>query len=165
MKRLFIITAFFLAVCSAYAQGYNQAAGIRAGWVSPGLEYRYYISDVHSLKGLLAFRNSGIHLHGLTEFYQYDLFSFSYQIVFFYGAGMHIGFESRDEILQENAPGTIETRSSLVAGIDGIMGLEYLFYEAPVKVGLEVKPFLDVFGHNGLNIDLYDFAFTVKYLF
>jgi hypothetical protein len=165
MKRLFVIAVFLLAVCSANAQGYTQAAGIRASWVSPGLEYRYYTSDKHSLRALLAFRDRGIHLHTLTEFYQYDLFAFSYQLVFFYGAGLHAGFESYDKITEVNDSQVFDTRTSFTGGIDGVVGLEYVFYDAPVKVGVEVKPYLDIFGHDGLKINPYDFALTVKYLF
>ena len=165
MKRFFGIIILLLSVTLANAQGYKQAAGIRASWISPGVEYRYYTSDSHSLKALLALRNRGVQLHALTEFYQYDLFPFSYQLVFFYGAGLHFGFESWDETVTGNNVTRFETQRSLLAGIDGILGVEYLFYEAPVKLGIEVKPFLDVFGRNGLDIIVHDFAFTVKYLF
>lgn len=165
MKRLFVIVVFLLAVGAANAQGYNQAAGIRVSWVSPGLEYRYYTGDMHSLRALLAFRDRGVHLHALTEFYQYDLFAFSYQLVFFYGVGLHAGFESYDKVIEVNGADVMDTRTSFTGGIDGVVGLEYVFYEAPVKVGLEVKPYMDIFSHEGLRINPYDFALTVKYLF
>ncbi len=165
MKRfLFILLIVFFAK-GLSAQGYTQAVGIRAGWISPGIEYRYYNSDVHSLKALLSVRDRGLQLHALTEFYKYDLFPFSYQLVFFYGAGVHVGFESWDEVSFENNQRLNTVHSSLLAGIDGIVGLEYLFYEAPVKIGVELKPFFDVFGQDGFKIVLPDFAFTVKYLF
>ena len=165
MKRVLIAVVFILIISNVNAQGYNQAVGIRAGWLSPGFEFRYYISDLHSLKALLAIRDRGVHLHALTEFYKYDLFSFSYQLVFFYGAGLHAGFESWDETVIEPNRIYSETKSSFVTGLDGLIGLEYLFYEAPVKVGLEAKPFFDVFGRHGFDVRLLDFALTVKYLF
>lgn len=165
MRHLIIMAAMVAAAYSVSAQGYKQAAGIRASWISPGFEYRYYTSDEHSLRGLLSFRNRGVQLCALTEFHTYDLFSFSDQIVFFYGAGLHAGFESWDEIIEVDERRLVDTRTSAIAGIDGVIGLEYVFYEAPVKLGLEVKPYLDLFGHEDININLYDFAFTVKYLF
>jgi hypothetical protein len=82
MKRFLIIALFCLAANGMFAQGYTQALGIRAGWISPGIEYRYYNSDKYSLKALLSVRDRGLQLHGLTEFYKYDLFPFSYQLVF-----------------------------------------------------------------------------------
>jgi len=165
MKRILFLAVFFLAITGVSAQGFKQAAGIRAGWINPGIEYRYYTSEMHSLRALLSVRDRGVQLHALTEFYQYDLFPFSYQLVFFYGAGLHFGFQSWDETKFQGSTRFDETRRSLLAGIDGVVGVEYLFYEAPVKVGLEVKPFVDVFGRYGFDVRLLDFAFTVKYLF
>jgi hypothetical protein len=165
MKRILFLAVFFLTVTGAGAQGFKQAAGIRAGWINPGIEYRYYTSETHSLRALLSARDRGVQLHALTEFYQYDLFPFSYQLVFFYGAGVHFGFESWDETSFQGSTRFDETRRSLLAGIDGVVGVEYLFYEAPVKVGLEAKPFVDVFGRHGFDVRLFDFALTVKYLF
>lgn len=165
MKRILFLAVFFLAITGVSAQGFKQAAGIRAGWINPGIEYRYYTSEMHSLRALLSVRDRGIQLHALTEFYQYDLFPFSYQLVFFYGAGLHFGFQSWDETKFQGSTRFDETRRSLLAGIDGVVGVEYLFYEAPVKVGLEVKPFVDVFGRYGFDVRLLDFALTVKYLF
>jgi hypothetical protein len=165
MKRILFLAVFILTITGASAQGFKQAAGIRAGWINPGIEYRYYTSEMHSLRGLLSVRDRGVKLHALTEFYQYDLFPFSYQLVFFYGAGIHFGFESWDELVTEPTRIYTETKSSIVTGLDGLIGVEYLFYEAPVKVGLEAKPFFDVFGRHGFDVRLLDFAFTVKYLF
>ncbi len=165
MKRFLILALFSFAAHGLFAQGFTQALGIRAGWVSPGIEYRYYTSDVHSLKALLTIRDRGLQLAALTEFYQYDLFPFSYQLIFFYGAGIHVGFESWDDpqIIDDQRFNSV--RSSFLAGIDGLIGLEYIFYEAPVKIGIEMRPFIDVFGRTGFNVVLPDIAFTVKYLF
>lgn len=165
MKRCLIIIIFLFSVHMLYAQGYTQSLGIRAAWVSPGIEYRYYNSDTHSYRGILTVRNRGLQIHGLTEFYQYDLFPFSYQLVFFYGAGLHVGFESWDEVVFDNNQRLSSVQSTFLAGLDGVVGLEYLFYEAPVKIGFEVKPFFDVFGRYGFDVVLPDFAFTLKYLF
>lgn len=165
MKRLLFFAVFFIVVTGISAQGFKQAVGIRAAWINPGIEYRYYTSEMHSLRALLSVRNQGVQLHALSEFYQYDLFPFSYQLVFFYGAGVHFGFESWDEMYFEGSWRYSETQHSLLAGLDGVVGVEYVLYEAPVKVGLEVKPFFDVFGRYGFDVRLPDFALTVKYLF
>ncbi len=165
MKRILFLAVFIFAISGVNGQGFKQAAGIRAGWINPGIEYRYYTSEMHSLRALLSVRDRGVKLHALTEFYQYDLFPFSYQLVFFYGAGVHFGFESWDETVVELNRIYPETKSSIVAGLDGLIGVEYLFYEAPVKIGLEAKPFFDVFGRHGFDVRLLDFALTVKYLF
>lgn len=168
MKRFLLISVFVFAGHLVFAQGFNQAAGIRGGLTS-GLEYRYYTSDAHSFKALLGTRsfgsNRGLQLHVLTEYYRYDLFDFSYQLVFYYGFGAHTGYESWDVVRQGPNSSRQVTETAFVAGIDGLLGLEYLFYEAPVTAGIEVKPYFDILGKDGLNVQPLDFAFTVKYLF
>lgn len=165
MKRILFFVLFVWAITGVDAQGFKQAAGIRAGWINPGVEYRYYTSETHSLRGLLSMRDRGVQLHALTEFYQYDLFPFSYQLVFFYGAGVHFGFESWDETIYQGNIRFDNTKRALLAGLDGVVGVEYLFYEAPVKLGLETKPYMDVFGRYGIDVRVLDIALTVKYLF
>jgi hypothetical protein len=165
MKRFLAVSLLLLLFNVAGAQGFTQSLGIRAAWITPGIEYRYYTSDALSIRGLLAVRNGGLQVHGLSEFHQYDLFPFSYQLVFFYGIGAHFGYESWHEWVDVNNQRSREIKSAVLAGLDGIIGLEYLFYEAPLKAGIEMKPFFDVFGRQGFRFVVPDFAFTVKYLF
>ena len=165
MKRILIAAAFILIIAGARAQGYGQALGLRAAWITPGLEYRYYTGDKHSLRALLSFRDRGVQAHALTEFYQYDLFPFSEQLVFFYGGGLHAGVETWNESVSEGNLHKTQSKSAFLAGLDGLIGVEYIFYEAPVTVGLEMKPFFDVFGRDGFDVRVFDFALTVKYLF
>lgn len=158
---------FFLLVTSSVltrGQGFNQAFGIRGGY-SSGFEYRHYMNDLNSYKLLLSARNQDVKLHALKEFHKYDLFDFAYQIVFYYGFGIHGGFESWETVRYENNIRREVSNSSVIVGLDVLMGLEYVFDVAPVSAGIEVKPFFDVLGHNNFDLIPYDFAFTVKYLF
>lgn len=168
MKRLLLMSVLIVTGNLVSAQGFNQAVGIRGG-VTSGIEYRYYTSDQHSMKALAGIRNfdgrRGVELHVLTEFYQYDLFDFSYQLVAYYGFGAYAGYESWDELRNDQNTTRQVTKSTFVAGMDFLAGLEYLFYEAPVTVGLEVKPHFDILGKNGFDVHLLDFAFSLKYLF
>lgn len=164
MKRFFLAIPFIFSIFLVSGQGFNQAVGIRGG-ITSGFEYRYYVSDTQSFKGLLGTRDGGVQLHGFAEFYKYDLFSFSYQLVFYYGLGGHLGYERWDEMRYQNNSRVEDARTSFLGGIDGVMGVEYLFYEVPFSAGLEIKPYFDVFGRRGFDIQLYDVAFTVKYLF
>ena len=168
MKRFLLVAGFIFAGYLAFGQGFNQAVGIRGGLTS-GIEYRYYTSDSQSFKALLGIRNlqnrRGLQLHVLTEYYQYDLFDFSYQLVFYYGFGAYTGYESWDQTRYGPGASMEETKTAFVAGIDGLAGVEYLFYEAPVTAGIEVKPYFDILGKDGLYMQPLDFAFTIKYLF
>lgn len=168
MKRLLFISFYILIAGIACGQGFNQAVGIRGGLTS-GVGYRYYTSDVHSLKALLGNRfkqnSRGLRLHAFSEYYRYDLFDFSYQLVLFYGFGAHAGYETWDVQRFGSNSSWYETKSAFVTGVDVLGGVEYLFYEAPVIAGLEIKPYIDVLGKDGFDVQLFDFAFTIKYLF
>ena len=164
MKRFLLLIIFLIPGFFLCAQDFNQAIGIRGG-LSSGFEYRFFSDDANSYKLLLSTRDRGLQLHALKEFHQYYLFDFSDQLVFFSGAGLHVGFESWDIIRYQHNTSWYETRNALLAGIDGLAGLEYIFYEAPISLGIEVKPYFDVFGRETFNIQLFDFAFTLKYLF
>lgn len=165
MKHFVILSVFFIFLNTACGQGYNHASGIRASWHSPGLEYRYYISDTNALKSLFSFRKRGIQLTGFAEFFEYDLFPFSHQLLFYYGLGAHVGFESWDEETLRDNVTRYDTKSSMLAGIDGLAGVEYIFNNIPVSAGIEIKPFLDLFGREKLDVKVFDFALTAKYLF
>jgi len=161
---VFILICLF-SLNVALGQGFNQAAGIRASWHNPGLEYRYYTSDANAFKSLVSFRDRGIQLHGFAEFFKYDLFPFFHQLLFYYGFGLHVGFESWDEESYRDNVLWYDTRSSVLAGLDGLAGLEFVFETIPVSAGIEIKPYFDAFGRNDIDIEAFDLAITVKYLF
>jgi len=164
MKRFLLIIIFGTSVFFTFAQGYNQSAGIRLG-LSPGFEYRIFSDDANSYKFLLSTRDRGLQLHLFKEFHQYDMFSFTDQLVLFYGAGIHAGYERWDVTHYNNNSQWKDTRSAFIAGLDGLVGLEYLFYEVPISLGIEAKPYFEFLGQEIFEVQLWDFAFTVKYLF
>ena len=164
MKRFLFLLLIFIIGKAAFAQGFHQAVGIRAGWTS-GFEYRIFTDDYNSYKFLLSTRDRGIQFHAFKEFHRYDLFDFTDQLTFVYGGGAHVGYQRWDERYYNYNTSYYRTRTSLIAGIDLLAGLEYTFYEVPVSVGFEVKPFFDLWGRNFFESNIFDFAFTAKYLF
>ena len=164
MKRFLFILLFILPSQLIYAQEFHQAAGIRIG-LSAGFEYRIYTDDLNSYRLLLSTRQRGLQFHALKEFHRYDLFDFTDQLVFIYGAGVHVGYERWDEVQHNYNSSYYYSRSAFIAGLDGLAGLEYNFYKAPIALGLEVKPYFDFFGRDSFHLELFDFAFTAKYLF
>ncbi len=164
MKRFLTLSMLIIASTVVSAQGFNKAVGIRGG-LSSGFEYRFYTNDTESYKLLLSTRDQGIQLHAFKEFHKYDLFDFAYQIVFYYGFGIHSGYESWDVVRYRNYTRYYDSRASIIAGLDGLAGLEYVFDVAPVSVGLDVKPYFDLLGREPFDLQLFDFGFTVKYLF
>jgi hypothetical protein len=164
MKRLLLIFGFFIIGCIAFSQEFKYAAGIRAGYTG-GVEFRIYTDDFDSYKFLLGARGNGAVFHALKEFHRPDLFSFTDQLNFVYGAGVHMGYERWNQQYYNYYTSYYVTHTAFIAGIDGLAGLEYMFLKAPVSLGIEVKPFFDLFGKEMFDIELFDFAFTVKYHF
>ncbi len=165
MKTIKLLAVGLLLLTTTIsAQEYNQAIGIRGG-LSSGFEYRVFTDDFNSYKMLLSTRDRGVQFTALKEFHQYEMFSWSEQLVFFYGIGVHVGYERWDEYHYNYDQRWSETKTSLITGLDGIAGLEYNFYEVPISVGIEVKPYFNVLGRKNIDVQLFDFAFTLKYLF
>lgn len=164
MKHLLLILIFAILSCHAFSQDFKQAVGIRAGFTG-GIEYRIYTDNENSYKFLLGSRERGLVAHALKEFHRYDLFTFTDQLNVVFGAGLHAGYERWDQQYYNYNTSYYVTRTAFIAGLDGLAGLEYMFLEVPLSVGLEVKPYFDFFGREMFDIELFDFAFTLKYHF
>lgn len=163
MKHFVLIVLLSATAIFSHGQGFNQALGIRGGY-SSGFEYRYYTDDSNSYKLLLSVRDQGVQLHAMKEFHTYDIFDFAYQIVFYYGFGVHGGYAWDVHNYARGSTREI-SEASAIAGLNVLLGLEYVFDVAPVSAGIEVKPYIDIFGRTNFNFIPYDFAFTIKYLF
>lgn len=164
MKHLLLISAFVLLNLVAFSQEFRHAVGIRAGYTG-GVEFRLYSDDLNSYKFLLGWRNQGAQIHAIKEFHKFDLFTFTDRLTFVYGAGVHMGYERWDQQYYNYNTSYFVTRTAFIAGVDGLAGLEYLFREVPISLGLEVKPYFDLFGPEFFEVELFDFAFTAKYHF
>jgi hypothetical protein len=158
-----------LMALAGYTQGSDMAIGIRAG-LSSGFEYRVFTEDNISYKGLLSTRlnGQGLQLTGLKEYHVHDVFDIGEDLSFVYGFGAHAGFESWYIYTSDvNYLGIIyqHRKSGPIAGLDGLASLEYTIPQMPFVVGIEVKPYFNVFGQKLVQFQLFDFAFTVKYTF
>ncbi|MBN1819459.1 MAG: hypothetical protein JXR31_16045 [Prolixibacteraceae bacterium] len=165
MNKILIITFLLLIACvSTYAQQFSKAIGIRGG-LSSGFEYRFYTDDVNSYKLLLSARNNATQITALKEFHQYDVAGFSDQVEFIFGLGVHAGFERWHKKYYNSGYTWYETKTSFITGLDGLAALEYTFIDLPLCAGIEVKPYFNVWGRKTFDVELFDFAFTLKYLF
>lgn len=168
MKQIYILGTLLFLSFTAFSQSPKKAVGIRGG-ISSGFEYRVFSGELSSYKVLLSTRKQGIQLTGLKEFHVPDAFDIDQEeFTFVYGFGAHVGFESwhRDSYYNDiyHTP-YIERRSGPIAGLDGLAAIEYSISQIPFVIGLEVKPYFNLFGKNFFQIQPFDFAFTVKYTF
>jgi hypothetical protein len=168
MKHIYLIISFLILSVFSYAGEPVKAIGIRGG-LSSGFEYRVFSGDFTSYKVLLSTRKQGLQLTGMKEFHTPDAFNIDEEeFTFVYGFGAHAGFESwyRDSYYNDIYHTYYrERRSGPVVGLDALAGIEYNIREIPMVVGIEVKPFFNLFGKNFFQVQPFDFALTVKYTF
>jgi len=156
MKRIVIVFIFFTTICIvANGQDYKNGIGIRAGFYS-GITFRHFLGDKPALEGLLATRWGGFDFTGLYEVHNrvFDVEGLRW----FYGFGAHIGSYNGDHA-EWGEPAT----RYLVFGGDGIIGIEYIFSEVPVNIGLDWKPVLNLTGYPGFWAD--GGALSIRYIF
>lgn len=164
MKRLLLILAFVSFGSVIYSQEFRHAIGIRAGYTG-GVDFRLYSDELNSYKFFLGWRERGTQFHIMKEFHRPDLFTFTDRLNFVYGFGVHVGYERWDQQYYHYHSSYYVTRTSFIAGLDGLAGLEYMFVKVPISLGIEVKPYFDFFGPQFFQLQPFDFAFTAKYHF
>lgn len=131
MKKLLVIVSLaFVIVFSAGAQPYKTSVGLRMGFES-GLSLKHFVSDRTAVEGLFSTRWNNIAVTGLYEVHN-EAFEIE-GLMWYYGGGAHAGF------------GNPYTRS-FIAGVDGIVGLEYVFRDFPVDLAVDWKPSFDIVG-------------------
>jgi len=141
-------------VVVASAQDYKTGIGLRGGF-SQGLTIKHFLGEKAAVEGLFTTRWRGFEITGLYEIHN-TAFEVDH-LKWYYGAGAHIGFWDGNS--SWGTPGTAYT----VVGIDGILGIEYSFSEAPINIGLDWKPAINFIGYSGFWAD--GGALSIRYIF
>jgi len=140
MKRTFVllIAAMLVTVTAANAQSrsansstYTTALGLK--FYPTGITVKHFITDKHALEGIGYFYNYGSRITGLYEIY--GNINNAPGLRWYIGPGAHIGFYN--------------TRygGGSSAGVDGVLGLDYKFTNAPLNLSLDWQPSFE-FGNN-----------------
>ncbi len=133
------------------AQTYATGIGLRAG-VSNGLTVKHFIQSDVALEGILHTRWEGLVITGLYEVHK-NIREVR-GLRWFYGGGAHIGsWNSRSD----KYPGTT------ILGIDGIIGLDYKFADAPINLSLDYKPAFNIINGGGFWGD--EVALSIRFTF
>jgi hypothetical protein len=141
----------------SFAQDYHTGIGLRGGFES-GLTLKHFTSEKSAIEFILASRWRGFEITGLYEVHN-QAFN-TERLKWYYGVGAHVGFWNGDYTYRYwGNQGTDYT----VVGIDGILGLEYSFDEAPINIGLDWKPAFNIIGYEGLWAD--GGALSIRYIF
>jgi hypothetical protein len=166
MKRLsgiIFLIPLIMAPFHIKAQDYQTAISLRSG-VSSGISLQFFRDESKAIEGLLSFRNNGLQLTVIKEYYRPVLLKHSTHIFAFYGWGGHLGFEWSTSHYHDDFPPRVFS-SGPSAGLDAIAGAEYRFYKVPVTLGLNFKPFAELSATRFFNLNLWDFGFIVRYAF
>lgn len=145
MKKLvfssLVLCSLLLIGLSSKAQDYQTAVGLKFGGYENGLSIKYFSSSNVSLEGILGFRSHGVVITGLYELNQ-EAFNVA-DLKFYYGAGAHIGSEGAG-VYHSYGTDRVYDETHLLLGIDGVVGLEYKFPEAPIAVSLDLDPRIEL---------------------
>ncbi len=153
MKKLFLTLILFFSISSILnAQDYENAIGFRFG-LSNGVTFKHFISTNDAVEGILTTRWGGFNLTGLFE--RHTTAFDTDGLYFFYGGGAHIGSFNNLWFTDNN--------SHIVIGIDGIIGLEYVFTEVPLNISIDWKPGINLIGYTGFWGD--ELALSLRYMF
>ncbi len=142
MKKLFfyafISVSFLLITKSASAQDYKTAVGLKFGGYENGVSVKYFMFNDVALEGIAGIRDNGLVITGLYEFHQ-EAFGVP-ELKFYYGAGAHIGAIGSGAYQRFNGDNQPYRRSSLLLGVDGVLGLEYRIQKSPIAISLDLNP-------------------------
>lgn len=171
MRAIAIVTtitllAFSLNACAQKGNGgsagYSTGIGLRFGW-DGGLTAKHFIKSDAAIEGILS-RSWGYRGFRLTGLYEMQKpLPNAENFYWFVGGGAHFGMYhggywgkwKKDKYYYDD-------RYYPVIGLDLIGGIEYKFTEVPFTLGLDLKPYFDLWGWGG---HFWDGAFTARYTF
>lgn len=136
-----LMVSGLLMANSASAQ-YRAAAGLKFGGYESGISGKFFLNNSSALEGVLGFRSHGLALTGLYEIHQ-TAFNVK-ELTFYYGAGGHIGAVSSGTYKRYSGDDYEYHDSSILLGIDGVLGLEYTIPGSPIAVSLDLDPRIEV---------------------
>jgi len=168
---------------SGSGSGYSTGIGLRGGGYSSGLTIKHFLSGKNgvAIEGLLTteYKARGARLTILGE--KHIGIPDAKGLQFYYGAGFHAGayqgryyfaddrfyYKGRDGdkyFVKNNRNGYFYDEATYIAfGADLILGLEYKLPDLPFVVGVDYKPFFEVY--NGYNGFYNDAAVSLRYTF
>jgi len=157
MKKLVFISIILIAgsLININAQDYRSSVGLRAG-LSYGATLKHFIATSDALEGILTTRWGGFNITGLYERHSraFDVD----RMYFYYGGGAHIGVWGGG-----SNPWFDDNETYTVIGVDGIIGLEYVFTEIPFNISLDWKPGFNLIGYSGFWGD--ELALSFRFVF
>lgn len=159
VKALLFLLTFCPLSLSAQSQGYSTAIGVRLGGLTSGLTLKQFISSGAALEGIVSFGTNSFLITGLYE--GHSEVSGASGLQWLYGGGAHIGFFRESGSYYAFRGEHIYNNRSVI-GLDAIFGLDYKFRDAPINLGIDVKPIIDFFDGT---VIYFDTALSIRLAF
>lgn len=174
IKQQFImknyIATLVLALCcflwvSASAQEFTPSFGIRTGDYA-GFNARLKYTDNIALEGIIGWKNRGTIVTALVQKIKPLTLPWADGFEWYYGLGAHFGFSSAKDnnhyqgVNYWNEP---MYKNAFVAGVDGIVGIDYTFTRIPFSICLDVKPLVELYDITHLNVRVFEFGLSIRY--
>ncbi len=147
MKHLISALVFMFVVIAASAQNktanslsYKTAIGVKV-WNGAGATLKTFLSERDALEFIGFFNTYGTRITGLYEFHG-DL-NTEGNLKWYVGFGAHVGLYKLD---------------NTVFGLDGVIGIDYKFANAPINLALDWQPSLELKKNYGFNSNWGGFA-------
>jgi hypothetical protein len=149
MRKIFLSLILVLVLTVIVnAQDYKTGVGLRGG-TAWGLTIKHFVSNKSAFEGFLYAYNHGFNVTGLYEIHNkaFDVDNLKW----YYGFGAHVGTYNEADI------------NDFVLGVDGVLGIEYSFTEAPINIGLDWNPYFNIIGNTGFSPE--SGAISIRYIF
>ena len=163
MKKVITLLLFLLVICT-YSQAqeyYKSAVGLRLGYPA-SISYKTFISQDAALEAYLGLRGYG--------FGNFVNFSGAYQVhkpisgadglQWYYGGGASVFFWNYDNDFRDRG------FSTTALGVQGYLGLDYAFADAPINLTIDWIPTFFIGG--SLNVNGFGGGFGnlgIRYIF
>lgn len=167
MKYLAIVTINFLMIISGVSQDYTRSLGLVGGMTS-GVSLKTFSTDEQAFEVILSTKFRGLKITGLKAWHRPAMWKQTDKLFYIFGYGSHAGFFNKypkNRLFPSYNTHVRKNTSYAVIGLDAILGIEYRVIRYPLVIGLEYKPFFDLFGPNYFNLYLGDFSLAVRYTF
>ncbi len=159
LKLLLMTAGLLLSAQGLKAQSdYRTALGIRLGY-SNGITVKHFVSGQDAFEGILSTRWRGFQFTGLYERH-FNAFKVP-ELKLFVGGGGHIGSYHSGYYHHVHDDHHHPTYFGN-AGLDGILGIEYTFRNAPINLGLDIKPSIDLWHMSPIYMGA---GFSIRYTF
>ncbi|MEZ4772815.1 MAG: hypothetical protein R3D00_06485 [Bacteroidia bacterium] len=135
-RLLFVSLTFFffinLSHTFVFSQEYISAIGARTG-SDTGISLKHFFAESSAFEGMLVYRQTGVRVVALAE--QHLFLGRRANSALYFGIGGHFGYSGL--VVPEQTP-------RQVAGVDFLVGFEYVFPHSPLVFAFDLKPLFEL---------------------